>query len=182
MLLRRLAGFYMPGGDLSSFEARYSFFFNFCLGCVVHILDIFLSFSLLFARKCIFEGIFSRMPNFLFFSTALPLLVFLFRYPLQDLQKAATWGGMCGSRRQRMVRQLLYSRANSSVKKYVLHYKGFLKYWRSKGVIVTLPCDSLLYQNISRISRMPKIHTLFSPWPFFCFEVGARYHFPRSPR
>ena len=27
MLLRRLAGFYMPGGDLSSFEARYSFFF-----------------------------------------------------------------------------------------------------------------------------------------------------------
>ena len=29
MLLRRLAGFYMPGGDLSSFEARYSFFFFF---------------------------------------------------------------------------------------------------------------------------------------------------------
>ena len=43
-----------------------------------------------------------------------------------------------------MVQQLLSSRANSSVKKYVLHYKGFLKYWRSKGVIVTLPCDSLL--------------------------------------
>ena len=51
---------------------------------------------------------------------------------------------MCGSRRQRMVQQLLSSRANSSVKKYVLHYKGFLKYWRSKGNIVTLPCDSLL--------------------------------------
>ena len=102
------------------------------------------SFSLLFARKCIFDGIFSRMPNFLFFSTALLLLVFLFRYPLQDLQKATTWGDMCGSRRQRMVQQLLSSRANSSVKKYLLHYKGFLKYWRSKGVIVTLPCDSLL--------------------------------------
>ena len=43
-----------------------------------------------------------------------------------------------------MVQQLLSSRANSSVKKYVLHYKGFLKYWRSKGIIVTLPCDSLL--------------------------------------
>lgn len=51
---------------------------------------------------------------------------------------------MCGSRRQRMVQQLLSSRANSSVKKYLLHYKGFLKYWRSKGIIVTLPCDSLL--------------------------------------
>ena len=142
MLLRRLAGFYMPGGDLSSFEARYSFF---CFGCVVHILDIFFfSFSLLFSRKCIFEGIFSRMPNFLFFSTALLLLVFLFRYPLLDLQKATTWGDMCGSRRQRMVQQLLSSRANSSVKKYVLRYKGFLKYRRSKGIIVTLPCDSLL--------------------------------------
>ena len=102
------------------------------------------SFSLLFARKCIFDGIFSRMPIFLFFSTALLLLVFLFRYHWQDLQKATTWGEMCGSRRQRMVQQLLSSRANSSVKKYVLHYKGFLKYWRSKGIIVTLPCDSLL--------------------------------------
>ena len=102
------------------------------------------SFSLLFARKCIFNGIFSRMPNFLFFSTALLLLVFLFRYPLQDLHKATTWGDMCGSRRQRMVQQLLSSRADSSVKKYVLPYKGFLKYWRSKGIIVTLPCDSLL--------------------------------------
>ena len=102
------------------------------------------SFSLLFARKCIFDGIFSRMPNFLFFSTALLLLVFLFRYPLQDLQKATTWGDMCGSRRQRMEQQLLSSRANSSVKKYVLHYEGFLKYWRSKGIIVTLPCDRLL--------------------------------------
>jgi len=51
----------------------------FCFGFVVHILDIFLfSFSLLFARKCIFEGIFSRMPIFLFFSTALLLLVFFF--------------------------------------------------------------------------------------------------------
>ena len=75
------------------------------------------TFSLLLARKCIFEGIFSRMPNFLFFSTALLLLVFLFRYPLQDLQKVTTWGDMCGSRRQRMVQQLLSSRANSSVKK-----------------------------------------------------------------
>ena len=28
MLLRRLAGVYMPGGDLSSFEARYSFFLS----------------------------------------------------------------------------------------------------------------------------------------------------------
>lgn len=120
----------------------------FCLGCVVHIFGYFLfSFSLLFARKCIFEGIFSRMHIFLFFSTALLLLfffLFLFRYPLQDLQKATTWGDMCGSRRQRMVQQLLSSRATSSVKKYVLHYKGFLKYWRSKGIIVTLPCDSLL--------------------------------------
>ena len=139
MLLRRLAGFYMPGGDLSSFEARYSFFLSRLRGPYFGYFPF--SFSLLLARKCIFEGIFSRMPNFLFFSTALLLLVFLFRYPLQ---KATTWGDMCGSRRQRMVQQLLSSRANSSVKKYVLHYKGFLKYWRSKGIIVTLPCDSLL--------------------------------------
>ena len=67
MLLRRLAGFYMPGGDLSSFEARYSFFF--CLWLRGPYLGYFpFSFSLLLARKCIFEGIFSRMPNFLFFS------------------------------------------------------------------------------------------------------------------
>ena len=110
------------------------------------------SFSLLFARNCIFEGIFSRIPNFLFFSTALPLLVFLFRYPLQDLQKATTWGDMCGSRRQRMVRQLLSSRANSSVKKYVLHYKGFLKYWRSKGVILLLSHATVFYIRISLVS------------------------------
>ena len=103
------------------------------------------SFSLLFARKCIFEGIFSRMPNFLIFLNSFTVIGFFrFRYPSQDLQKATTWGDMCGSRRQRMVQQLLSSRANSSVKKYVLHYKGFLKYWRSKGIIVTLPCDSLL--------------------------------------
>ena len=124
MLLRRLTGFYMPGGDLSSFEARYSFFLSRVRS--PYFGYFLFSFSLLFARKCIFEGIFSRMPNFLFFSTALPLLVFPFRYPLQDLQKATTWGDMCGSRRQRMVQQLLSSRANSSVKKYVLHYKGFL--------------------------------------------------------
>ena len=115
MLLRRLAGFCMPGGDLSSFEARYSFFLFRLRGPYFGYFPF--SFSLLLARKCIFEGIFSRMPNFLFFSTALLLLVFLFRYPLQNLQKATTWGDMCGSRRQRMVQQLLSSRANSSVKK-----------------------------------------------------------------
>ena len=80
----------MTGGDLSSFEARYSFF---CLGCAVHILDFFFflfrylllgsAYSRVFSLACLF---------FLFFSTALLLLVFLFRYPLQDLQKATTWG------------------------------------------------------------------------------------------
>ena len=45
----------------------------------------YFSFSLIFARKCIFQGIFSRMPNF-----------------SQDLQKATTWGDMCGSCRERM--------------------------------------------------------------------------------
>ena len=117
----------------------------FCLGCVVHILDIFLFLFSYFLLGSAYSRVFSlACLIFLFFSTALLLLVFLFRYPLQDLQKATTWGDMCGSRRQRMVQQLLSSRANSSVKKYVLHYKGFLKYWRSKGIIVTLPCDSLL--------------------------------------
>ena len=142
---------------MSSFEARYSFFLSRLRGPYFGYFPF--SFSLLLARKCIFEGIFSRMPNFLFFSTALLLLVFLFRYPLQ---KATTWGDMCGSRRQRMVQQLLSSRANSSVKKYVLHYKGFLKYWRSKGIIVTLPCESLISEYLSYLQDAKNSYAVLS--------------------
>ena len=181
MLLRRLAGFYMPGGDLSSFEARYSFF-------VSAAWSIFWIFSFLFFVTFLLGGAYSTVFSlacliFLFFSTALLLLVFLFRYPLQDLQKATTWGDMCGSRRQRMVQQLLSSRANASVKKYVLHYKGFLKYWRSKGIIVPLPCDSLLISEyLSTVSPGYQKFIRCSLLGLFCFEVGARYHSPRSPR
>ena len=56
MLLRRLAGFYMPGGDLSSFEARYSFF---CLGYVVHILDIFFFLFRYFLLGSAYSRVFS---------------------------------------------------------------------------------------------------------------------------
>ena len=43
-----------------------------------------------------------------------------------------------------MVEQLLSSKANSSVKKYVSQYRCFSIYLKSKGVILVLPCDSLL--------------------------------------
>lgn len=43
-----------------------------------------------------------------------------------------------------MVEQLLSSKANSSVKKYVSQYRCFSVYLKSKGVILVLPCDSLL--------------------------------------
>ena len=140
MLLRRSAGFYMPGGDLSSFEAGYSFFF---LGYVVHILDIFLFLFRYFLLGSAYSTVFS-LACLIYFSQQLYCYWFFFFAILCRICRRLPPGVMCGSRRQRMVRQLLSSRANSSVKKYVLHYKGFLKYWRSKGIIVTLPCDSLL--------------------------------------
>ena len=75
MLLCRLAGFYMPGGDWSSFEARYSFF---CFGYVVHILDIF-SFFRYFLLGSAYSRVFSlAWLTFLFFSTTLLLLVVSF--------------------------------------------------------------------------------------------------------
>ena len=43
-----------------------------------------------------------------------------------------------------MVEQLLSSKANSSVKKYVSQYRCFSGYLKSKGVILVLPCGSLL--------------------------------------
>ena len=43
-----------------------------------------------------------------------------------------------------MVKQLLASRANSSVKKYVTQYGYFSVYLKSRGVKLVLPCDSLL--------------------------------------
>ena len=43
-----------------------------------------------------------------------------------------------------MLRQLLSSRAISTVRKYVLHYRSFRAYFKSKGTVFTLPCDSIL--------------------------------------
>ena len=66
----------MPGGDLSSFEARYSFF---CLGCVVHILDIFFFLFRYFLLGSAYSRVFSfACLIFYFISTALLLLVFSF--------------------------------------------------------------------------------------------------------
>ena len=142
MLLRRLAGFYMPGGDLSSFEAGYSFF---CLGCVFHILDIFFFLFRYFLLGSAYSRVFSLACLIFYFSQQLYCYWFFFFVILCRICRRLPPGVVCVVPcRQRMVQQLLSSRANSSVKKYVLHYKGFLKYWRSKGIIVTLPCDSPL--------------------------------------
>ena len=68
----------MPGGDLSSFEARYSF----CLDRVANVLDIFFSISLfllgsIYSRVfCFFSFFFSRMFCLSIFLTASLLLVF----------------------------------------------------------------------------------------------------------
>ena len=48
---------------------------------------------------------FSRVPNFLFSQQL--YCYWPFGYPLQDLQKATTWGDMGGSRRERIVRQIV---------------------------------------------------------------------------
>lgn len=58
--------------------------------------------------------------------------------------KASTWSDICGTRKERMAQQSLSSRATSSVREYVLHYKGFRNYCKSKGIVLTLPCDSFL--------------------------------------
>ena len=43
-----------------------------------------------------------------------------------------------------MLKQVLSSRANSSVKKYVAQYRLFCLYMKSRGLRLVLPCDSLL--------------------------------------
>ena len=49
-----------------------------------------------------------------------------------------------------MLQQLLSPRANSSVKKYLYYFKGFRTYLESKGIILSLPYDSLLvYEYLS---------------------------------
>ena len=75
MLLRRLAGFYMPGGDFSSFEARYSFF---CLGCVVHILDIFFFLFRYFLLGSAYSRVFSLACLIFYFSQQLYCYWFFF--------------------------------------------------------------------------------------------------------
>ena len=87
----------MSGGDLSSFEARYSF----CLGCVVHILDTF--FSVSFSLGSVYSRVFSLACIFFNFSTALLLLGF--PLSLQDLQRLRLPPvviGAVNSRRERM--------------------------------------------------------------------------------
>ena len=93
MLLRRLAGFYMPGGDLSSFEARYSFFLSRLRGPYFGYFPF--SFSLLLARKCIFEGIFSRMPIFFYFSQQLYCYWFFFFVILCRIYRRLQPGVIC---------------------------------------------------------------------------------------
>ena len=58
--------------------------------------------------------------------------------------KVSSWSAICGTRKERMTQQLLSSRAIPFVRKYVLHYKGFRNYCKSKGIVLTLLCDSIL--------------------------------------
>ena len=71
--------------------------------------SIFWIFSFLF-RYFLLGSVYSRVFSlacliFLFYfpNSFTVIGLFLFRYPLQELQKATTWGDMCGSRRERMV-------------------------------------------------------------------------------
>ena len=78
----------MPGGDLSSFEARYSF--------LSRLRGLYFGYFLF--RYFLLGSVYSRV-------FSLTCLIFLFSQqlnPLQDLQKATTWGDMYGSRRERM--------------------------------------------------------------------------------
>ena len=60
-----------------------------------------------------------------------------------------------------MVKQLLASRANSSVKKYVTQYRYFSVYLKSRGVKVVLPCDSLLVSEyLSYLHETKRSHAV----------------------
>ena len=84
-------------------------------------------------------------------------------FSLQDLLKASTWSNICGTRKERITQQLLSSRATSSVRKYVLHYNVFRNYCKSKGIVLTLLCDSLLISEyLSYLQDAKKSHAVFS--------------------
>ena len=78
LLLCRLAGYFMPGGDLSSFEARYSF----CLERVADVLDIIFSSSL-FLLGSVYSRVFFSLvcfvSNFLNCFTVIGFFVILCR-------------------------------------------------------------------------------------------------------
>ena len=62
-----------------------------------------------------------------------------------------------------MVEQLLASKANSSVKKYVTQYTYFSVYLKSRGVILVLPCDSLLVsENVSYLHETKRSYAFVS--------------------
>ena len=62
-----------------------------------------------------------------------------------------------------MVEQLLASKANSSVKKYVTQYTYFSVYLKSRGVILVLHCDSLLVsENVSYLHETKRSYAFVS--------------------
>ena len=62
-----------------------------------------------------------------------------------------------------MVEQLLASKANSSVKKYVTQYTYFSVYLKSRGVILVLPCVSLLAsENVSYVHETKRSYAFVS--------------------
>jgi len=57
-----------------------------------------------------------------------------------------------------MLKQVLSSKANSSVKKYVAQYRLFCLYMKSRGLRLVLPCDSLLISEyLSNLHETKKI-------------------------
>ena len=55
-----------------------------------------------------------------------------------------------------MLKKVLSSKANSSVKKYVAQYSLFCLYMKSRGLRLVLPCDSLLISEYLSILHETK--------------------------
>ena len=112
---------------------------------MVHILDIFLFLFRYFLLESAYSRVFSLACLFFYFSQQLYRYWFFFFAILCRICRRLPPGVMCVVPVDNVWYSNCYLQELTPVlKKYVLHYKGLLKYWRSKGIIVTLPCDSLL--------------------------------------
>jgi len=75
-----------------------------------------------------------------------------------------------------MLKQVLSSRANSSVKKYVAQYRLFCLYMKSRGLKLVLPCDSLLISEyLSNLHETKKSYAVVLS--AFCALNGSMISF-----